>query len=130
MKSKKTIIETSSIYHLYKNFHAIINEGVTDKMLIETLHPTPAMGGYPQSLAMEFLDQSEPFVRGLYAAPLGWMSPDRSELVVGIRSAFVKNRCLTVFAGAGIIKDSHSSKEWEELELKISHFLKLGFSCS
>lgn len=129
-KTKKSITETSALFHLHKAFQGFLKPSITDKLIVETLHPTPAMGGYPQTLAVEFLDQSEPFVRGLYASPVGWISPSYTELVIAIRSAFVKNQCLTVFAGAGITEDSHSSKEWEELELKISHFLQLGSACS
>ena len=130
VQTQKSITETSALFHLHTTYQGHLKEGITDKTIIESLHPTPAMGGYPQSLAVEFLDQCEPFVRGLYASPVGWMSPHETALVIAIRSAFVKNQCLTVFAGAGITEDSQSAKEWEELELKISHFLQLGSACS
>jgi menaquinone-specific isochorismate synthase len=125
----KSIKETATVFHLYESFNGFLKKGVTDLQIIKLLHPTPAMGGKPQVLAMEFLDQTEPFVRGQYAAPIGWMSPNSTEMIVAIRSAFVRKNCMTVFAGAGIVKGSNPVKEWEELELKISHFLKMDSLC-
>lgn len=129
VKKNKSVKETATLFHLFESFQGLLKKGVTDIQIMKKLHPTPAMGGKPQVLAMEFLDQSEPFVRGQYAAPIGWMSPFNTELVVAIRSAFIRKNCMTVFAGAGIVKGSNPAKEWEELELKISHFLKMDSLC-
>lgn len=128
-KKNKSVKETATVFHLSESFQGYLKKGVTDTQIIKLFHPTPAMGGKPQVLAMEFLDQSEPFVRGHYAAPIGWMSPFSTEMIVAIRSAFVRKNCMTVFAGAGIVKGSNPAKEWEELELKISHFLKMESLC-
>lgn len=125
-KSHKTITETSTLFHLYRKFKGDLKPGVDDKRLIQELHPTPAIGGYPQNLACDFVDQTEPFVRGLYSSPMGWISPNSTSLIVAIRSAFIKKQNLTLFSGAGIVKGSVASKEWEELELKISHILKIA----
>jgi len=128
-KKSNSIKETAMVFHLFESFKGSLKKGITDLQIIKLLHPTPAMGGKPQVLAMEFLDQTEPFVRGQYAAPIGWMSPFSTEMIVAIRSAFVRKNCMTVFAGAGIVKGSNPAKEWEELELKISHFLKMDSLC-
>jgi menaquinone-specific isochorismate synthase len=128
-KKTKSIKETATVFHLYESFSGSLKKGITDLQIIKLFHPTPAMGGKPQVLAMEFLDQTEPFVRGQYAAPIGWISPHSTEMIVAIRSAFVRKNCMTVFAGAGIVKGSNPVKEWEELELKISHFLKMDSLC-
>lgn len=128
-QKEKKIKETSTVYHLHTKFLGVLKKEICDAEIIKILHPTPAMGGNPQPLAIEFLDQTELFVRGNYAAPIGWISPKSSELIVAIRSAFIKNNCMTVFAGAGIVKGSNPLKEWEELEMKIAHFTKLGELC-
>lgn len=129
IKKSSAVKETATVFHLFESFQGVLKKGVTDLQIIKRFHPTPAMGGKPQVLAMEFLDQTEPFVRGHYAAPIGWMSPFSTEMIVAIRSAFVRKNCMTVFAGAGIVKGSNPAKEWEELELKISHFLKMESLC-
>jgi menaquinone-specific isochorismate synthase len=84
------------------------------------------VGGLPKELALEFLTNQEPFYRGLYAAPLGWVSKSQSDLIVAIRSSLINNHNLTLFAGAGIVNGSDPLSEWEELEHKISQFLKVS----
>jgi isochorismate synthase EntC len=57
--------------------------------LMAALHPTPAVCGQPQTLAKSLIRSYEPFDRGFYAGPIGWMSGDSAEFVVAIRSALV-----------------------------------------
>ncbi|KAH0448897.1 hypothetical protein IEQ34_022697 [Dendrobium chrysotoxum] len=62
----------------------------------------------------------------MYAGPVGWFGGSESEFAVGIRSALVGQDLNTlVFAGAGIVKGTIPSLEWEEVDLKISQFTKL-----
>jgi menaquinone-specific isochorismate synthase len=123
-KSSSTqVLKTSSLQHLYQTFHGILNTGIRDQELIKALHPTPALGGFPQNLALDFLSAHEPFSRGHYAAPLGWISPEKAEIIVAIRSGLIKKSIMTLFSGAGIVPGSHPKQEWEELELKIAPFL-------
>ena len=37
------------------------------------LHPTPAVGGFPASHALEMIDELEELDRGRYAGPVGWV---------------------------------------------------------
>lgn len=54
------------------------------------LHPTPAVCGRPRSEAKAVLSESEPFDRGYYAGPFGWISGSAAEFVVAIRSALMQ----------------------------------------
>lgn len=122
--SDVSIRQTTTVQHLYHKFQAYLQSSITDQTLIETLHPTPAVGGLPQELALEFLKDKEPFYRGLYAAPLGWISKSQTDLIVAIRSSLINNHSLILFAGAGIVNGSDPVSEWEELEHKISQFIR------
>ncbi len=54
------------MYHLYTEIKANLN----DKSyigLIDRLHPTPALGGYPKEEALDFIENKEFGTRGLYA---------------------------------------------------------------
>jgi menaquinone-specific isochorismate synthase len=44
---------------------------------------------------------------------------------VAIRSALLTRRTLSLFAGAGIVAESHAQTEWEELNHKIQPFSAL-----
>ncbi|MGV2481751.1 UNVERIFIED_CONTAM: chorismate-binding protein, partial [Salmonella enterica subsp. enterica serovar Weltevreden] len=37
------------------------------------VHPTAAVGGYPQASAVALVDELEPLDRGRYSGPVGWM---------------------------------------------------------
>ena len=122
--SDVTLRQTTTVQHLYHQFQAYLHPFTTDKTLIASLHPTPAVGGLPKDLALAFLKDKEPFHRGLYAAPLGWVSQNQTDLIVAIRSSLVNHNQLILFAGVGVVKGSDPIKEWEELEDKISQFTK------
>ena len=63
-----------------------------DETLLDTLHPTPAVGGHPSKEALAYLSGSEPFARGLYAAPLGWTGVQSADFAVGIRSCLIESQ--------------------------------------
>ena len=65
---------------------------------------------------------AEPFDRGWYAGPVGWIGANEAEFAVGIRSGLVRGRSLSLFSGAGIVEGSVSEAEWAEVEQKIGDF--------
>jgi len=87
--------------------------------LVEALHPTPAVGGLPPERALETIHETEPFDRGWYAAPVGWIdAAGNGAFAVAIRSAVASTRRATLFAGVGIVADSDPDREWDEIQLK------------
>jgi len=108
--------------HLRSRVRGILKEGVTDAGLLEALHPTPAVGGHPRDGALAEIRELEPFDRGLYAGPVGWIGAEASEFAVGIRSGLVRGRTLDLYSGAGIVAGSVPDEEWAEIENKISDF--------
>ncbi|MDJ0652226.1 MAG: isochorismate synthase [Simkaniaceae bacterium] len=122
---EQTVLQTPTVQHLYHTFQGTLKEGVRDAALIEALHPTPAVGGFPKKEALDEMARREPFDRGWYAAPIGWISPLEAHHLVGIRSALIDKNLLRLFAGTGIVLGSIPSKEWEELEHKIKQYVHL-----
>lgn len=112
------ILTTANLQHLYT---PITGLGLVQPWsIIAQLHPTPALGGMPQQLAVELIRQLEPHARGLFGAPIGYLSAHRTgEFAVGIRSALIKDQQLTFFAGAGIVADSQADSEQKETGLKL-----------
>jgi menaquinone-specific isochorismate synthase len=108
--------------HLRSRVCGTLKEGVTDAVLLEALHPTPAVGGHPRDRALEEIKALEPFDRGLYAGPVGWIGAEASEFAVGIRSGLVRGRTLSLYSGAGIVSGSVPDQEWAEIEQKIGDF--------
>lgn len=118
------VVKLRQCQHLMSAFRGVLRDGVGDADLVDALHPTPAVGGYPADEAVRRLGETEPFDRGWYAGPVGWVGRDRVELAVAIRSGLVEGSTLSVFAGAGIVAGSAPEDEWRELDYKISHFTR------
>ncbi|MEC8604385.1 MAG: chorismate-binding protein, partial [Cyanobacteriota bacterium] len=69
---------------------------------------------------MAWLRQLEPFERGAYAAPIGWIdSAGDAELRVAIRSGVLRGSRLELTAGAGLVKGSVPERELQEVALKL-----------
>ena len=119
-----SVVKLRQCQHLMTSFRGVLRDGVGDADLVDALHPTPAVGGYPTDLAVRRICETEPFDRGWYAGPVGWVGRDRAEFAVAIRSGLVDGSTLSVFAGAGIVAGSVPGDEWRELDYKISHFTR------
>jgi menaquinone-specific isochorismate synthase len=69
---------------------------------------------------MAWLRSLEPFERGLYAAPIGWIdTAGDAELRVAIRSGVLRGASLELTAGAGLVRGSRPERELQEVALKL-----------
>ncbi|MEO1023056.1 MAG: isochorismate synthase [Bacteroidota bacterium] len=119
-----SVKKLSNVQHLFTPIRARIEEGASRTALLQNLHPTPAVGGHPKEKAVPFITELESFDRGWYAAPLGWINAHgEGEFVVAIRSGLIGEKEVRFFAGCGIVEDSDSRKEWEEMNLKLRPML-------
>lgn len=114
-----SIHQTKNVQHLYSKCTGNLKDGVTDEEILKNLHPTPALCGTPKQKAYSFIHELEPFDRGLYGGALGWITPDASEWIVGIRSMLLVGNTATLFSGTGIVEGSNPDEEWEELNQKL-----------
>ena len=121
--TQASILRLANKQHLRSNVQGTLKTGVDDGMLLQRLHPTPAVGGYPTENALPEIARIEPFNRGWYAAPVGWVGADSAQFAVGIRSGLVEGNKLSLFSGAGIVRGSDPDEEWREVENKIQDFI-------
>jgi menaquinone-specific isochorismate synthase len=125
MEEEPSIMQLRHCQHLRTRIEGILNEADIDAALVHTLHPTPAVGGTPRSKALQWLEENEPFDRGIFAAPVGWVGNDATEFAVAIRSGLVQDNQLTLYNGAGIVEGSNPAEEWDEIENKMCNFSHL-----
>lgn len=119
--------EARGLAHLSTDVTARVRPDVTPFELIDALHPTPAVGGLPTPEALAFIQATEPEPRGLFGAPVGWISPDGDAcLAVAIRSALLEGTRAHVYAGAGIVAASDPSAEWDETAAKLRWLAELS----
>lgn len=108
--------------HLHAPLTGTLRPDTTTLDLLDALHPTPAVGGVPTDEALAAIRTQEPFDRGWYAGPVGWIGADAAEFAVAIRSGLVQASRLALFSGAGIVEGSVPEQEWDEIEQKIGDF--------
>ena len=96
-------------------------QGLLPLHLAGVLHPTPAVAGLPKKEAMSWLRALEPFERGSYAAPIGWIdNVGNAEFRVAIRCGTLRSQELELTAGAGLVRGSVAERELREVGLKLS----------
>lgn len=118
-ENEPEIRKLANVQHLYTPIRATLKRDVDIFSIVEELHPTPAVGGYPWKNAAPFLKKLEDFERGWYAGPVGWLNGKHSgEFAVGIRSGLLTESEAHFYAGCGIVSDSDADEEWKETNLK------------
>lgn len=118
------ILTNDHLYHLLTEINGTLtNESYIG--LIDHLHPTPALGGFPKDEAVSYIEKNEFGTRGLYGAPVGFIDMyDDCEFIVAIRSMLIKNQQATLFAGCGIVHDSDPDSEVEETAVKFTPMMR------
>lgn len=114
-----TLLSLPHVHHLHTEFRARLRPGYSLLDIVERLHPTPAVGGFPRDEALRFIRERENLDRGWYAGPIGWTGAHCGEFAVALRSALVSGSEAVLFAGCGIVADSDPEQELAESELKL-----------
>jgi menaquinone-specific isochorismate synthase len=119
------ILQLPKLQHLFTNITASLRNQARVWSLLDSLHPTPAVGGFPQAAALELLCRYELWERGYFASPLGYLLNNKGEsgFVVGIRSCLISDTKVHVFAGAGYVAGSSADDEWTETKQKLDSVL-------
>lgn len=115
-----SVVELAHVQHLSVRLRGRLRPDVTDAALLAALHPTPAVAGDPPAAALARIGELEPFDRGWYAGPVGYVGVDDTQFAVAIRSGLVRGHHLDLYVGAGILPGSRPADEWNELESKMS----------
>jgi isochorismate synthase len=116
---------TANVWHLSTRVRGVLTEPAPTALeLVAALHPTPAIAGAPTAAALGAIDELEPFDRGRYAGPVGWIDADGDgEWAIALRCAELRGDLAVLYAGAGIVAGSRPSRELDETERKFRAFL-------
>jgi menaquinone-specific isochorismate synthase len=121
------VVRLATVAHLATEITADLTGPLPTALeLAGLLHPTPAVGGSPRDAALAAIAALEPFDRGCYAGPVGWV--DRAgdgEWAVALRGATLQGRHARLVAGAGIVPGSDPDAEWAETEHKLRAMLEV-----
>lgn len=113
------------LLHLHTPIECELKPEVTLFDLIEKLHPTPAVGGFPTKNAAYWIRDNEPIERGWYTGVVGWFDGEGdAHFCVSIRCGVLTSRRAFIYAGAGIVKDSDAEAEYQETAGKMAPILR------
>ena len=116
---------TANVWHLATRFEGTLSDPCMSALdLVAELHPTPAVCGTPREAAASRIAELEPFDRGMYAGPVGWVDANGDgDWAIALRCAALEGERATLYAGAGIVAGSDPAGEVEETERKFRAFL-------
>jgi menaquinone-specific isochorismate synthase len=111
------------LWHLATDVRGKLKPATSLLDVIAKLHPTAAVAGTPRDLAIALIEELEPYDRGGYAGPVGWVSADGSgELAIALRGGIIESTgdqvVVRAIAGCGIVAESDPQAELAETELK------------
>src|SRR4029450_5574180 len=114
------VVRLPTVAHLATRVTARLTEPLPSAPdLPAPLHPPPAVGGVPRDLALAVLAELEPFERGPYAGPVGWVdAAGDGEWAIAIRCATLTGAGARPVGGAGIVAAPARQAEWAETEWK------------
>lgn len=118
--------QSGKIEHLKTKFDFRLKEGYNIGDLLELLHPSPAVCGFPKKEAFNFILQNEKYDRRYYSGFVGPLNIDGfSRLYVNLRCAQIGKDMLRLYAGGGLMLSSDLNQEWHETENKLQTILSV-----
>lgn len=117
------LLKLPNLFHLATDVRAELSDDGSALDLVGALHPTAAVAGTPTDAAVAAIREIEPFDRGRYAGPVGWIDGDgNGEWAIALRCAQFTAAAdaieVTAYAGAGIVAASDPETELLETRVK------------
>nr|WP_201471224.1 chorismate-binding protein [Microbacterium hydrocarbonoxydans] len=122
------LLKLPNLFHLATDVEGELADGGSSLDLVGALHPTAAVAGTPTSAAIAAIRELEPFDRGRYAGPVGWVDQaGNGEWAIALRCAQFSvaagadagaDIAVTAYAGAGIVAGSDPESELLETRVK------------
>lgn len=119
------LLKLSEGQHIKRMIRAELNQDCSESDIIEALHPTPAVGGYPADTFLKDIYRFESYSRGWYSGAIGYRSWEKTDYAVGIRSMMLRDRDLFLYGGVGVVEGSQAESEWEESIMKLRNILEI-----
>lgn len=105
------------IKHLKTDFQAKVNKNALYE-LIDELHPTPAVCGFPKEKCRATILEIENYDREYYSGYIKIEMTDKVYFFVNLRCMQLFENNAMLYVGGGITENSIPEKEWQETVLK------------
>jgi anthranilate synthase component 1 len=115
LTDKMVVERYSHVMHIVSNVTGELKDGMSAMDVLRATFPAGTVSGAPKIRAMEIIDEFEPVKRGIYSGAVGYLSWNGNmDTAIAIRTAVIKDKHLSIQAGAGIVYDSIPENEWAE----------------
>ncbi len=115
LTDKMVVERYSHVMHIVSNVTGELKDGLNAMDVLRATFPAGTVSGAPKIRAMEIIDEFEPVKRGIYSGAVGYLSWNGNmDTAIAIRTAVIKDKHLSIQAGAGIVYDSVPENEWAE----------------
>jgi isochorismate synthase len=118
-----SVVSVANVQHLGTHVTGPLSDAKTHVLTVaRELCPTPALGGFPRTGAIELINRVEKMHRGRYGGAVGWCDAQgNGTWAVTIRCAQFSTDLMSarLFAGGGIVADSEPDLELAETEAKL-----------
>lgn len=105
----------SHVMHIVSNVVGKLDPKRTAWDLLKACFPAGTVSGAPKIRAMEIINELETCRRGVYSGVYGYYDFEgQLNSAIAIRTMILRDRTVSVQAGAGIVADSDPQKEYEE----------------
>jgi menaquinone-specific isochorismate synthase len=126
-------LKLPNLWHLATDVAGDLADHASALDLVAALHPTAAVAGTPRNAALDLIRRLEPFDRGRYAGPVGWIDAEgNGEWAIALRCAQIGGALrqaqgpaesgdtipVVAHAGAGIVAQSNPEAELLETRVK------------
>lgn len=121
-------LKLPNVWHLATDIEGTLSDAASALDLVAALHPTAAVAGTPTDAALDVIRRLEPFDRGRYAGPVGWVDgTGNGEWAIALRCAQFgfdgvdrqgPEIPVVAHAGAGIVAGSDPEAELLETRVK------------
>lgn len=119
-------VQAGNVAHLKTEFNFTLKDNEKIGSLLNDLHPTPAICGFPKEKAFQFVTQNEGHDRKYYSGIIGMLDrAKRTDLFVNLRCAYIDDDSVTLYAGGGLMPTSSVEQEWDETNYKMQTLLKV-----
>lgn len=110
----------SHVSHIVSRVEGELKPGKDAFSLLRASFPAGTVSGAPKIRAMELLAELERTRRGPYAGAVGYFDfTGNMDTCITIRTIVMKDKCIYLQGGAGIVADSEPAKEYQETLNKI-----------
>lgn len=124
--SEPYTVRAGQLMHIKTDFRFQMPDQGQVGDLLDFLHPTPAVCGYPKTEACRLILAHEGYDRAYYSGFTGPLNMEgKTDLYVNLRCASVSGDNVLLYAGGGLMPDSELKSEWEETEVKLQTMLSL-----